>query len=122
MSELTQHYADIKPSSQHVQFMLDGVIVANSHQALILKEVSPKGEFPPVWYIPVGDIIGTYLDKTNLHTFCPIKGEASYYSMNVNGTVYDNIVWYYSDPLPPVAAIKGYVSFDLSRVSHSIIS
>ncbi|WP_298770203.1 DUF427 domain-containing protein [uncultured Shewanella sp.] len=117
MSDL-KHYAKITPASQHIQLIVDDVVIAESEQAIIVNEISPKGELPPVWYIPVTDINDRYLTRTDLHTFCPIKGEASYYSITVNGIVHENAVWYYSEPLVPVAPIKGYASFDASRVCH----
>jgi len=48
---------------------------------------------------------------SNHKTTCPWKGQASYYSLIVNGEMNPDAVWYYSDPKPEAAQIKGRVAF-----------
>ena len=51
------------------------------------------------------------LQKTEHATYCPYKGDCSYYSTPVGGEKSGNAVWSYENPYPAVAQIKGYVAF-----------
>ena len=51
------------------------------------------------------------LFETNLHTRCPYKGQASYWSAKVNGSVHENIAWAYPDPIPEMPKIKDLLAF-----------
>ena len=57
-----------------------------------------------------------YLDRTDHQTYCPFKGEASYWTLRVNGGVTENAVWSYEDPLIEVAGIKDYVAFYADKI------
>lgn len=52
-----------------------------------------------------------YLTPSDLKTRCPYKGVASYWSADVNGKHYENVVWSYQDPVPELPKIKGLYSF-----------
>ena len=58
------------------------------------------------------------LRPSELHTTCPFKGEASYHSLEIDGTTHSDVVWYYPDPIPEVARIAGMMSFypDRARI------
>ncbi len=62
-------------------------------------------------YFPVSSVDKTYLQPSNTSTHCPWKGDASYYSVVVNGEVNKDAAWYYSDPKDAAKEIKGYVAF-----------
>lgn len=78
----------------------------------ILKEAS----YPPVQYIPRKDVDMKLLQRTDHSTYCPFKGDASYYSIPSGGERSMNAVWTYENPYPAVAQIKDYVAFYPSRV------
>ena len=65
----------------------------------------------PVLYLPLDDVRTEYLLRTDHQTFCPFKGEASYWSIRVADRVEENAVWTYEDPFDEVAGLKGYVAF-----------
>ena len=102
----------IMPNPNRVRVRLNGVVIAVSDAALRLKE----GSANPVHYIPRGDARWDLFTKTATRTRCPYKGEASYYSVTVDGATKADAVWSYEDPLPNVAAIKDHLAFYPNRV------
>jgi uncharacterized protein (DUF427 family) len=54
---------------------------------------------------------------TDHTTFCPWKGTASYYTLDVDGQKIDNAAWYYPEPYEKAAAIKDYVAFYKNHVT-----
>jgi uncharacterized protein (DUF427 family) len=62
-------------------------------------------------YFPQASVNREYISFSNHKTSCPWKGQASYYSINVNGDVNTDAVWYYAEPKGAAANIKGRVAF-----------
>jgi uncharacterized protein (DUF427 family) len=62
-------------------------------------------------YFPESALKREFVTFSNHKTSCPWKGQASYYSLNVNGSVNTDAVWYYADPKPEAASIRGRVAF-----------
>jgi uncharacterized protein (DUF427 family) len=56
------------------------------------------------------------LERTDLETFCPFKGNASYWTLAASGQRDENAVWSYEDPFDQVAGLKDYVAFYPDRV------
>ena len=56
------------------------------------------------------------LARTAHSTHCPYKGDASYYSINADGTTAENAIWSYETPFDDMSDIKGYVAFYPNRV------
>ena len=52
-----------------------------------------------------------YFQPSDTHSTCPWKGIASYYNLVVNGETNRDAAWYYPDPKPEAANIKGRVAF-----------
>jgi uncharacterized protein (DUF427 family) len=78
----------------------------------MLKEAS----YAAVLYIPSRDIDMTLLDRTDHHTYCPYKGECSYYSVRLDAERAVNAAWTYEAPYAAVAAIKDHLAFYPDRV------
>ena len=91
-----------------------GRVVADTGNALTLREA----DYPPVQYIPREDVDLTQLQRTDHATYCPYKGDCSYYSIPAGGEKSVNAVWTYEDPYPAVAQIKGYVAFYPDKVDE----
>jgi uncharacterized protein (DUF427 family) len=87
-------------------------MIADTLDALILQEAS----YPPVQYIPRKDVDMRLLQRTDHSSYCPFKGDASYYSIPGGGDKSVNAVWSYENPYPAVGQIKEYVAFYPSRV------
>ncbi|CAG8971518.1 hypothetical protein HYALB_00005414 [Hymenoscyphus albidus] len=62
-------------------------------------------------YFPPSSVNMSYLRKTDHSTHCPHKGDASYYSVNLDKTELKNAAWYYPTPKQEAENIKGYVAF-----------
>ncbi|MBF2099054.1 MAG: DUF427 domain-containing protein [Gloeomargaritaceae cyanobacterium C42_A2020_066] len=62
-------------------------------------------------YFPPSAVNPAYLQASSTHTTCPWKGVASYYTLVVEGKTNPDAAWYYPDPKPAAANIKGYIAF-----------
>jgi uncharacterized protein (DUF427 family) len=62
-------------------------------------------------YFPENALKREFITFSNHKTSCAWKGQASYYSLIVNGEMNTDAVWYYPDPKPEAAQIKGRVAF-----------
>jgi len=102
------HPITIEPTKGRVQVRINGEIVADSTAALGLQEAS----LPLVQYIPLTDVVQERLTRTDTSTYCPFKGDASYYSVTTTaGDTVTDAIWTYEQPYPAVAAIAGHVAF-----------
>lgn len=101
------HAITIDRNPTRVQVTFNGTVIADTRQALVLRE----GPLPPAQYIPQKDVKMEFLQPTTHSTHCPFKGDASYFTVSVNGKTAENAVWTYEAPLTAVAAIKDHVAF-----------
>jgi uncharacterized protein (DUF427 family) len=106
------HPISIQPHASAVVVRVAGQVVANTQHALKLLESS----YPPVLYIPRGDVDMSKLELTDHTTYCPYKGECSYYSIPSGGSKSINAVWSYEKPFAPVSQIEHYLAFYPTRV------
>src|SRR6201994_2368128 len=102
----------ISPAEGKVRVTVAGRIVAESTRALRLEE---KG-YPPVYYLPRSDADMSLLVRTTHYTYCPHKGNCTYYSIPIGGSRSENAVWTYERPHEAVARIRDYLAFYPSRV------
>jgi uncharacterized protein (DUF427 family) len=103
---------DILSSSRHVQVLLDGVVVAESTQPRLLFETGLVTRY----YLPLTDVRMELLRPSPTITHCPYKGTATYWSVDVGGHVFEDLLWTYETPLPESQKIAGLVSFYSERV------
>ena len=102
----------IEPNPAHVTVSVGGRKIADTHNALTLREAS----YPPVQYIPREDVDMSLLQRTEHSTYCPYKGDCSYYSIPSGGSKSVNAVWTYEAAYPAVAQIKDHLAFYADRV------
>ena len=108
------HPITMERSLLHVVVRSGSVVIAESDRTLELREAS----YPPVLYIPLDDVDQRRLRRSEHHTWCPYKGEASYYDVVDGGrTDLTAAVRYYDDPFAAVADIRGHVAFYPDRVT-----
>jgi uncharacterized protein (DUF427 family) len=108
------HPISIEASPFHVVVTVGGKIIADTHNALTLREAA----YSAVQYIPRRDVDLAGLVRTEHTSFCPYKGHASYYSIPAGGDRYVNAVWTYETPFEAMAQIKDYVAFYPDRVDE----
>ncbi|WP_105384063.1 DUF427 domain-containing protein [Neorhizobium alkalisoli] len=106
------HPITVEHNPSRVVVTLGGKVIADSVNSLTLQEAS----YPPVHYIPRRDVDMALLERSDHESYCPYKGEASYFSIPYGGERAQNAVWSYEDPYEAVGSIKDYVAFYPSRV------
>ena len=109
------HPISIERNPARVVVSVAGHVIADTRNALTLREA----DYPPVQYFPPEDVDFSQLERTDHATYCPFKGDCSYYSVPAGGKKSVNAVWSYDDPYPAVAEIRGHVAFYPNRV-HEI--
>jgi uncharacterized protein (DUF427 family) len=101
------HPITVTPSGQTVTVRFGDRIIAKTEQALVLQEST----YRPVHYLPLDAVDADVLEPTSHATYCPYKGDASYYSLADGETVAENAVWCYVSPYDAVSEIAGRVAF-----------
>ncbi|MDH7796943.1 MULTISPECIES: DUF427 domain-containing protein [unclassified Beijerinckia] len=112
------HPITITANPKRVVVKLGGKVIADSTHALTLVEAS----IPPVQYIPRADVDMAALARTSHTTYCPYKGDCSYYSLGASGAAGANAVWSYEAPYPAVDKIKDHLAFYPSKVDSIVES
>lgn len=101
------HPITIARNPHRIVITVAGRMIADTRDSLTLHEAN----YQPVHYIPRKDVDMTLLTPTDHATYCPYKGECSYFSLQPAGTRGTNAVWSYEAPYPSVAAIKDHLAF-----------
>lgn len=110
--EYPDHRVDFEPSSDRIRVKLGGVVIADSNRTLTVRETNHE----PVTYFPRRDVRFDLLEATSHQTFCPFKGDASYWTIRAGDAVRENAVWGYEDPFAEAEKLAGYVAFYADRV------
>jgi uncharacterized protein (DUF427 family) len=112
----------MEPQPARITVHVGGRLVADTTSALTMNEAA----YPPVHYIPLADVDQTLLRPSESHTYCPYKGECSYYDIELpasNGDVTTEIadaMWTYNNPYPAVAPIASHAAFYPDRVEIAV--
>jgi uncharacterized protein (DUF427 family) len=101
------HPITVEPAKQRWRAKYAGHVIADSADALVLREAS----YPPVIYFPRADVSMEYMARTEHSTHCPYKGDASYFTLNMDGEYAENAVWTYETPIEDVGLIRERVAF-----------
>jgi uncharacterized protein (DUF427 family) len=110
------HPITVTANPARVVVTVAGKVIADTREALTLQEA----DYPAVQYIPRKDVDFVQLERTDHETYCPFKGDASYYSITLAGENGTNSVWTYETPYDAVAEIKDHVAFYADRVSIEV--
>jgi uncharacterized protein (DUF427 family) len=62
-------------------------------------------------YFPPEALHPEHVKDSATHTECGWKGTASYFDVVADGEVNRDAAWYYPDPKPAAANIKGFIAF-----------
>ena len=114
------HRITAKPAGMHVQIWFNGEIIADTREAVQLEE--PMGGStvsPVVYYISRKDVKMDQLVRTSHQTYCPFKGNASYYSLREGP---ENAAWSYEQPYDEMLAIKDLLAFYPDKVDSIAVS
>ncbi len=108
------HPISITANPSRIVVTVHGKVVADTRDALTLREAN----YPAVQYIPRRDVDMTALTRSEHTTYCPYKGDASYYSIPAGGDRSLNAVWTYETPFEAMTQIKDYVAFYPDRIDE----
>jgi uncharacterized protein (DUF427 family) len=106
------HPITIERNPARVVVTVAGRVIADTREALTLSEA----QYSAVQYIPRKDVHMTLLSRTDRATYCPYKGDASYFSIPMGGERSTDAVWTYETPYAAVADIKDHLAFYPDRV------
>jgi uncharacterized protein (DUF427 family) len=113
------HPITIDTNTVRVAARVGDTVIADTNAALTLREAG----YPPVHYIPIADVVPGRLRPSASHSYCPYKGDASYYDIVLtDGTELIDAVWTYPSPYPAVEAIAGHVAFYTDRVQVTTVT
>jgi uncharacterized protein (DUF427 family) len=109
------HPITIEPNPARVTVRVGDRVLADTTAALDLREST----YPAIPYIPLADVDQSVLKETETSTYCPYKGDASYYSVVLPDGELTDVIWTYRAPYPAVAEIAGHVAFYGNKVEIS---
>lgn len=115
-AEDPDHAIRLRRSSDRVRVRLYDQPVADSSRTLILSESG----YPDVHYLPREDVDTHRLVASDHVTYCPFKGEASYWTIRVSDGEAEDAAWSYETPYDEVAELKGYIAFYADRAEVEI--
>ncbi len=97
----------IEANPFRVRAMFAGHVIADTTNGLTVHERGRR----PMHFFPAGEVETGYLGKTAERVFDPLKGEASCYTLVMDGEILERAVCSYEDPLPGAEALRGYMCF-----------
>jgi uncharacterized protein (DUF427 family) len=110
------HIIEITPGNVHVAIVVNGTKVAESDRPVLLHETG----LPTRYYLRREDVRTDLLRPTTFQTTCPFKGQASYWSLDLEGESFDGIAWSYETPIPAAEGITGLLCFYPERVEMKV--
>lgn len=108
---------DLLPCRSTGRISHSGTTLAQSEACLVVEESDHDSRL----YFPEGDVDWSFFESSPHQTFCPFKGDASYWSLKLGDVCIENVVWTYRDPFPEVEGLKGYVSFDTEKLKVELV-
>jgi uncharacterized protein (DUF427 family) len=100
-----------------VRVVLGGETIADTGRALRVLETS----HPPAFYLPREDVAPGALVPAEGATFCEWKGRAAYLDVVGGGVTAGRAAWYYPDPVPSFAALRGHVALYPARMDACFV-
>ena len=105
---------EIEPAHQRMRAVFDGVTIADSRRALVMRET----RLPIAYYFPREDVRMDLLERTDRQTHCPFKGNASHWSIRVGENVEENVAWSYEAPFDEARMVGDYIAFYWDRIDQ----
>ncbi len=111
-----EHRVDLLPEARRVRVSFAGVVIADSGGAVRVEETGHE----PVHYFPAKDVRFDLLRPTEHKTYCPFKGDCSYWTIAIEGPggrrSAENAVWAYRAPYDEAIGLADHYAFYKSRV------
>jgi uncharacterized protein (DUF427 family) len=106
------HRVDCRPTKRHLRVSAAGTTLVDTHDTVILFETA----LDPRLYVDPAHVRTDLLRRSETSSYCNYKGFATYWTAVVEDRVIEDVAWSYEDPPPESLPIKGFLSFDASRV------
>ena len=103
----SDHPITIEQAPARVRVLVGGEVIAESTTALVLKEAS----YPAVYYLPRADIDQSKLVRSETESYCPYKGDCSYFSVSGGRGRVQDAAWSYEHPFEAVHEITEHLAF-----------
>jgi uncharacterized protein (DUF427 family) len=110
------HHLQMHDDLRHVEIAIDGHVLASSRRAIVLDETG----LPPRHYFPRDDVRLELLQPTTTETVCPFKGQASYWSAEIDGNTLSDVAWSYASPIDGMEGITELICFYSERTDMTI--
>lgn len=110
------HPITVEPTPGRVEVRVGDRVIAESARALTLREA----DYPPVQYLPLADADPDVLRPTETTSYCPYKGEASYWGIATEDGELTDAVWGYEHPHAAMAMLAGHIAFYPDRVQLTV--
>ncbi len=110
---------EVKPMFGNLGAFVHGNMFAGLFGPAVGVRLDETG-LPTRYYLPREDVRTDLLRPTDTATHCPYKGDASYWSAQVGGETYEDVVWSYETPIPQAEGITGLMCFYPERVELTV--
>ena len=111
-----EHRVDLVPDKRRLRVTFNGTVIADSSSTLRCEETGHE----PVHYFPEKDVRLDLMQPTEHKSYCPFKGECSYWTVEIAGAdgrkEAVNAVWGYRTPYDEAAPMAGHYAFYKTRV------
>jgi uncharacterized protein (DUF427 family) len=103
---------DCRPTARRLRVSVAGTVLVDTADTVIVFETS----LAPRLYVAADHVRTDLLRASATTSYCNYKGEARYWTVAAGGSVVDDAVWSYQDPLPESTPIAGLLAFDPQRL------
>lgn len=110
-----RHFFQWKKANKKVSIYYQDQLLASSSKTILLKKVG-REIYDGVYYFPKEDVQMELFKESDTSTFCPIKGEAAYYSLGAE----KDLAWYYPEPIKRSKIIEDRLAFYANKVKFII--
>ena len=106
------HRVDCRPTKRHLRVSVAGTTLVDTQDTMIVFETALE----PRLYVHPSHVRTDLLRRSKTSSYCNYKGFATYWVAVLDDQVVDDVAWSYADPPPESLPIKGFLSFDATRV------
>uniref|UniRef100_UPI0005785B48 DUF427 domain-containing protein n=1 Tax=Mycobacterium avium TaxID=1764 RepID=UPI0005785B48 len=106
------HRVDCRGTRRRLRVRVGGTTLVDTDHTTIVFETA----LPPRLYVDPAHVRTDLLRRSETTSYCNYKGFATYWSLVDGDRVVDDVGWCYPDPPPESLPIKGFLSFDETRV------
>ena len=106
------HRVDCRPTKRRLRVEVAGTTLVDTDDTVIVFETALE----PRLYVDPSQVRTDLLRQTDTSTYCNYKGVATYWAALIGEAKVEDVAWSYLDPPPESLPIKGFLSFDATRV------